>query len=200
MKRNTQQAIGALLCASLLGVSMLSGCSSPQPQEEEKKPEVVTKMTQMGNFTPLQTFSAQTADGKEVTSENFAAVDATLVVLWSPSDKDVMSLLQDYTSWSKMLPANIQVMTFCKDYENGGEQVLKDSGFTGTTIVSGDGHYQEFVDEASYTPMAVVLGSDGSVLSEPLGGVPNDVGSAYAKLINQSLAAEGKTAQNVAAR
>lgn len=197
MKRDIKRTVGALVCAGLLCVGSIavSGCSEPT---QEEKHEVTTKMTQLGEFPALRSFTAQTADGKEVTPENLASADATLAVVWSPADKGIGSLLKELGSWSKMLPSSVKVMTFCKDYEDGGAEVLKDSGYAGTTVVDGDGHYQEFVDEAHTTPMAVVLGSDGAVLDEPLAGVPNDLGASYAKLINQGLIAEGKTELNVA--
>ncbi|MBR3316444.1 MAG: hypothetical protein IKG21_01300 [Atopobiaceae bacterium] len=181
-----KHGIVALLVACLL----LSGCGAPAA-EEGQSPEIVAKKTELSKLPALASFTAKTAENKDFSSKDLEGKSCTVVVVWSGQDEDVNKYLGDLRAWADLLPKDIQVITICTDYEDDGKYVLNEANYNGTTLVSGDEDYLEFVGAIEKTPTAVAIDTDGTLLAEPLEGVPDDLQTAYGKLLNQALAQKG---------
>ena len=123
----------------------------------------------------------------------------TIITVWSQNSESCVEEMPDVAAWSKMLPKSMQSITFCTDYDQNGAQVLKDAGFEGVTVVSGDGDYEKFMSQIARTPTAVVVDADGNILEEPVEGAPINLATSYTKLINKGLTHQGKATINVAA-
>lgn len=192
-----KKQIAAVCVSCALVGGILVGCGA-QPAQNAEQSEV-TQDEAEGRLSNLNSFTAKTADGKEFSNKNFASADVTLITVWSENSESCKDEMADVAAWSKMLPKSVQSITFCTDYDQDGAQVLKDAGFEGVTVVSGDGDYEKFISQISRTPTAVVVDTEGNILEEPVEGAPINLTTSYTKLINQGLTDEGKATINVAA-
>lgn len=155
--------------------------------------------TSPSDYANLNSFTAKTMDGGTFTQADLAKADVTLINYWATTCGFCVDELPDIAAWAKKLPANVQVITVCGDYEfesEAAKAILKEAGFEGTTLVSGDGDFEKFSNDIIFLPTTVVVDSSGNIV-ETLDVAAKDVSGTFTKLVNAALEAAGKDAISV---
>lgn len=155
--------------------------------------------TSPSDYANLNSFTAKTMDGGTFTQADLAKADVTLINYWATTCGFCVDELPDIAAWAKKLPANVQVITVCGDYEfesEAAKAILKEAGFEGTTLVSGDGDFEKFSNDVIFLPTTVVVDSSGNIV-ETLDVAAKDVSGTFTKLVNAALEAAGKDAISV---
>ena len=189
----------------ILALSLLTACEEDNPlkhcvvsrrveksteknrKEEEKKAE---------NALPdLHAFTAQTLDGGTFSEKDLTGKDLTVINIWQTTCAPCIEEMPELASLAASLPDNVSLITWCLDGLDEKEtvdEIMKESGFANSTIISGDGDLTELYRALMYTPTTVALDADGNMVGEPLIGSPEDAKEAYKDYINQALNAIGK--------
>ena len=146
--------------------------------------------------TALASFSAQTEDGGEWSSEDLNSVDVTMVNLWGTFCGPCINEMPEIASLQKELPDNVAIVACCGDYsdETAGDcrDILEESGYTGTNLISFEGDLQTLVDNSQFYPTTYFFDSEGNQVADPVVGAPADPKTDYLNSINQALEAIGK--------
>lgn len=225
--KNVTNTITACALTTILAfgsLATLSGCGSKQgagqtPAAQAPASQPTTNDVELGpgqlisegegayetedrtTFSNLATFTAKTADGKTFTQDDLAKADVTIVTFWSLGCGACMEELSQVASLQKTLPSNVQVISVCADdYTMDGEvaQAMKDVGFEGTTLESGDGDLRNVVSEIQYVPTTIAVDSTGKTVGTAIVGASGDVNKEFTQLINESLRQAGKDPINAA--
>lgn len=184
-----------LLCAALL---LLSGCGTrdsgagPAPEPETAPAE---EAADAGTGTTLAQFSAGTLDGETFTQADIQSKDVTVLNFWALSCRPCIAELPDLADLAAALPENVQLVTVCLDgygSEDTVKEVLEEAGFTGVTLISGDGDLAALAGSLIYTPTTVFVDSQGAQVGDPLVGASEDLAERYLTAINAVLARSGK--------
>lgn len=154
-----------------------------EPQEDENP------------FSNLNEFQALALDGSTITQDDFSDKDITVINFWALSCGPCLAEMPDLAALEKALPENIQLMTVCLD--GGGneeyvEYVLDQSGFEGTTLLSGEGDLLALCQELQYTPTTVLVDSEGNTVGEAIIGGKENLAEFYTACINSALTDMGK--------
>lgn len=225
--KNVTNTITACALTTILAfgsLATLSGCGSKQgagqtPAAQAPASQPTTNDVELGpgqqisegegayetedrtTFSNLATFTAKTADGKTFTQDDLAKADVTIVTFWSLGCGACMEELSQVASLQKTLPSNVQVISVCADdYTMDGEvaQAMKDVGFEGTTLESGDGDLRNVVSEIQYVPTTIAVDSTGKTVGTAIVGASGDVNKEFTQLINEALKQAGKDPINAA--
>lgn len=144
----------------------------------------------------LNSFTARTLDGGSFTADDFSGADVTVINIWSTTCGPCIREMPELAEFAAGLPDSVRVMTWCIDAEYSPDRsqigaFMKDCGFSGITLTSGDGDMQTFLEKLQYTPTTVFLDSSGNLLSEPVIGA-GDIEIQYTEKINDGLSKLGK--------
>lgn len=202
----------------LTGVGMLSACSAansagsgasvPSAKTDNIYAETDTILTEPAAKKPdtteqpvyslpnLNSFTARTLDGGSFSADDFSDADITVINIWSTTCGPCIREMPELAEFAAGLPDTVRVMTWCIDAEYSPDrsqigQFMKDCGFHGITLTSGDGDMQTFLEQLQYTPTTVFLDSSGNLLSEPVIGA-GDIEIQYTAKINDGLTKLGK--------
>lgn len=192
-----KQLLPLLLCAALL---LLSGCGAKEDSGAGPAPEPETapaeEAADAGTGTTLAQFSAGTLDGETFTQADIQSKDVTVLNFWALSCGPCIAELPDLADLAAALPENVQLITVCLDgygSEDTAREVLEEAGFTGITLISGDGDLAALAGSLIYTPTTVFVDSQGAQVVEPLVGAHEDLAERYLTAINAVLAQSGIT-------
>lgn len=183
-----------LLCAALL---LLSGCGGKEPNTMPAPEPEATPAEEAGaeNGTVLAEFSAGTLDGGVFTQADVQNKDVTVLNFWALSCGPCIAELPDLAALAAALPENVQLITVCLDgygSEDDAREVLEEAGFTGVTLISGDGDLAALAGTLIYTPTTVFVDSQGVQVGDSLVGAREDLAGRYLTAINAVLTQSGK--------
>lgn len=124
-------------------------------------------------FSNIKTFTAKTLDGGTFTQEDIAAKDVTVINFWSLLCGYCVDELPDIAKYSTTLPDNVQIITVCLGLDGKAEieaakSTLQDAGFTGITLMEGDGDFSIVCDEVQYTPTTIFVDKDGNTVGDAI--------------------------------
>lgn len=191
-----KKIISFMLGAMLIIGILMTGCTG------EKKPVKDTNANQNESVSveenklgELKSFEAKTLDGKDFTQDDIAKKDVTVINFWSVYCGPCVDEMPDIAKFSKSLPDNIQVITVNLDGEQEQsftEQILKESGFEGITLVSGKGDIGKVSDGIQYTPTTIIVDKDGNIIGEAIIGGQENLAETFTSAINIALKSMGK--------
>lgn len=166
-------------------IFLLAACGAPQDSGTGSD----------AGFPPLASFTAQTIDGGEFTERDFAQADVTMINIWSTTCSPCIREMPELAELEQSLPDNVRLITYCIDGADNYETasgILADAGFTGITLISGDGDLEKLYYSLEYTPTTLFVDDSGNMIGEVLIGAAADAVSYYTEGINQALSALGK--------
>ncbi len=214
--KNVKTITTATLIAGALCTTLLAGCGgakttaaadlnpAPEPVVEQSSDVATTSQTDdvtyenalaAEGFVDLASFSAQTIDGKTFTQDDLAKADVTVINCWATFCGYCVEELPAIAEWAKTQPENVQVITVCADYEANPEaarEILDAAGFTGTTLVSGTGDFQNLLGSVMYLPTTVVVDNTGKGVGDVLEGATSDVAGTFGQMVQNALDARGE--------
>ena len=187
--------LGALLLLALAGCGGKKD-SQPSPEESQtsqspsaEEPEGAAAL---GN---LSSFTAGTLDGGTFTQDDIAAKDVTVLNFWALTCPPCIAEMPELASFAGALPDNVQVVTVCLDGSGNEETVssiLDEAGFSGVTLVAGDGDLAALAGNLMYTPTTLVADSAGTLMGDPIIGGQKDLPGTFLAAVNDALQAGGK--------
>ena len=71
-------------------------------------------------------------------------------------------------------------------------KLVDDAGYTGATILTGDGDLGALAGMILYIPTTVLADSQGNLVGDPIIGGQQDLAATYLAAVNSALAAAGK--------
>ena len=187
-----------LLCAVFaVTVSVLaSGCSqekdSPPPSGQYAGGSDTGTAAELGS---LKSFSAGTLDGGTFTQDDIAAKDVTAINFWSLTCGPCIIEMPDLAAFAAALPENVQLVTVCLDglgNEETAKSILEESGFTGVTLISGDGDLAALCGNLMYTPTTIFADAGGSLIGDAVIGGQEDLSGTFLAAVNKVLVESGK--------
>lgn len=200
-----------LLPAALLAACLLAaGCaadapapapSSPAPAESSSAAQAPASSSQSGEgntaaqLGSLCSFTAGTLDGGSFGPEDLAEKDITIVNFWATFCGPCIAEMPDLAALAGALPDNVGLVTVCLDGGGDPEAVRKlvdDAGYTGATILTGDGDLGALAGMILYIPTTVLADSQGNLVGDPIIGGQQDLAATYLAAVNSALAAAGK--------
>ncbi len=170
-------------------IMSLSACGKKDSASAEKIAE------NKSGFPSLNSFNAKTLDGGEFTDAGFNDYDVTIINVWGITCGPCIREMPEIAEYRKNLPEKVQFLTWCVDayyYPEETKQVLKEAGYDGITITSGDGDLEEFLNELIYTPTTVAVDKDGNIIGEAMIGAPSNFKDSYDIFLDDALKAIGK--------
>lgn len=190
-----------LLCAVFaVTVSVLtSGCSqekdSPPPSGQSAQNADGGDTGTAAELGSLKSFSAGTLDGGTFTQDDIAAKDVTAINFWSLTCGPCIVEMPDLAAFAAALPENVQLVTVCLDglgNEETAKSILEESGFTGVTLISGDGDLAALCGNLMYTPTTIFADAGGSLIGDAVIGGQEDLSGTFLAAVNKVLAESGK--------
>lgn len=150
-------------------------------------------------FSDLKTFTAKTLGGGTFTQEDIAAKDVTVINFWSLLCGYCVDELPDIAKYATTLPDNVQVITVCLGLDGEAEieaakSTLQDAGFSGITLMEGDGDFSDVCDEIQYTPTTIFVDKDGNTVGDAIISAvgADQMAEAYTQHINDALRKMGQ--------
>lgn len=150
-------------------------------------------------YGDLTKFTAKTLDGGTFTQKNIEEKDVTVLNFWAPGCQNSRSQLPELASLAETLPENVQIVTVYLGDEDKAEleeagKILKEAGFTGTTLVQGAGDLAAMADKVQYTPTTLFVNKEGKTAETALVGAlePAEFKTTYLDQINALLKAAGQ--------
>lgn len=150
-------------------------------------------------FSNLKTFTAKTLDGGTFTQEDIAAKDVTVINFWSLLCGYCIDELPDIAKYAATLPDNVQVITVCLGLDGemeieAAKSTLQEAGFTGVTLMEGDGNFSTVCDEVQYTPTTIFVDKDGNTVGDAIVSAldADQMAEAYTQHINVVLKTLGQ--------
>lgn len=192
-KAELEQQIKAYLDANMENyLNDYFGWDDSYSDDSEQEPD----RTQFSN---LKTFTAKTLDGGTFTQEDIAAKDVTVINFWSMLCGYCIDELPDIAKYASTLPDNVQVITVCLGLDSDAEIeaakcTLQDAGFTGISLMEGDGDFAIVCDEVQYTPTTIFVDKDGNTVGDAITTAmeADQITEAYTRHINNVLKAVGQ--------
>ncbi|MEY8320522.1 TlpA disulfide reductase family protein [Lachnospiraceae bacterium 46-61] len=192
---------------SFMICTFVTGCSS-EKQIEKQSEQIFENQQTMQNinnemnvsFSNLNTFEAKTLNDEIFTQSDFSDKDVTVINFWSLLCGPCIEEMPDIAEFSKKLPDNVQIITVCLDGEYDTEitkQILEESGFDGTTLLTGDGDFQKIYSELQYTPTSIFVDKYGNIVGDAIIGGQKNFAESYTKAINDILKSMGKEAISI---
>ncbi len=143
-----------------------------------------------GEFPDLMDFKAYTLDGEKMTDRDLRSYDVTVINIWSVTCGPCINEMPALAEFSASLPENVGFFTVCLDGESAAERaagILKQAGYTGITVISGDGDMLRLMDSVMYIPTTIFVDSRGKNVGEAFVGAPRDTIQYYTDALNQAL-------------
>ena len=147
----------------------------------------------------LKTFTAKRLDGSTFTQEDIAAKDVTVINFWSLLCGYCIDELPDIAKYAATLPDNVQVITVCLGLDGemeieAAKSTLQEAGFTGVTLMEGDGDFSTVCDEVQYTPTTIFVDKDGNTVGDAIVSTldADQMAEAYTQHINDVLKTLGQ--------
>ena len=203
--------ITLLLCAAASIALLTTGCAQkPNPSAASSQPAqsqpAQSQSSQSGSgadspagtasmLGSLQSFTALTLGGESFTQDDIAAKDITVLNFWALTCPPCIAEMPELASFAGALPDNVQVVTVCLDGSGNEETVssiLDEAGFSGVTLVAGDGDLAALAGNLMYTPTTVLADSEGNLVGEAIIGSPRDLTGTYLAAVNAALTTGGK--------
>ena len=157
--------------------------------------------TQRIHYTDLpdvHNFTAKGLNGESLSQADFARADVTVINFWSTTCPPCIREMPELAEFEKSLPDNVQLWTWCYDgsfNEKETREILSQSGYTGTTIVSWDGDLESLCGHLMYTPTTMFFDAQGNMIAKEIIGATGVAGP-YSEAINAALTAMGKPAMS----
>lgn len=195
-----KRSLALLFCAALITSVLAAGCSgkteppadASQPVQDVSDDASTGTARELGS---LHSFEAGTLDAEIFTQDDIAGKDMTVVNFWSLTCRPCIAEMPDLAAFSGALPDNVQVVTVCLD-GSGNEEVaravLDNAGYTGVTLISGNGDLAALCMNLIYTPTTVLVDSEGNLMGNPITGMQADLSETLLTAVNAALAAGGK--------
>lgn len=164
--------------------------------QEDRTEGQINRPVEQENQPGLGTFEAKTLDGETFTQEDIAKKDATLINFWTTYCGPCIEEMPKIAEFAKTLPDNVQIITVCLDTgteADSAKEILEKAGFSGATLVSGDGGLAEVVGGIMYTPTTIVVDQEGNVVGDAIIGGQKNLEETFTASINEALKAAGKT-------
>ena len=204
--------ITLLLCAAASIALLTTGCAqkpnppaaSSQPARSQPSQSGQSSQSSSGADSPagtasmlgsLQSFTALTLDGESFTQDDLAAKDITVLNFWALTCPPCIAEMPELASFAGALPDNVQMVTVCLDGSGNEEMVssiLDEAGFSGVTLVAGDGDLAALAGNLMYTPTTLVADSAGTLMGDPIIGGQKDLPGTFLAAVNDALQAGGK--------
>ena len=200
-----KKVFALLLCADLTISMLVAGCSggktppasSDKPAQSENGGSAATgTAAELGS---MKSFTAATLDGGSFTQEDIAAKDVTVINFWSMLCGYCIDELPDIAKYAATLPDNVQVITVCLGLDGemeieAAKSTLQEAGFTGVTLMEGDGDFSAVCDEVQYTPTTIFVDKDGNTVGDAIVSAldADQMAEAYTQHINDALKAMGQ--------
>ena len=204
--------ITLLLCAAASIALLTTGCAqkpnppaaSSQPARSQPSQSGQSSQSSSGADSPagtasmlgsLQSFTALTLDGESFTQDDLAAKDITVLNFWALTCRPCIAEMPDLAAFAGALPDNVQVITVCLDgagNEETVQSVLDGAGFTGVTLVAGDGDLVDLAWNVIYTPTTVCADSEGKLIGKTIIGGQRDLEGTLLTAVNEVLKDGGK--------
>lgn len=204
--------ITLLLCAAASIALLTTGCAqkpnppaaSSQPARSQPSQSGQSSQSSSGADSPagtasmlgsLQSFTALTLDGESFTQDDLAAKDITVLNFWALTCPPCIAEMPELASFAGALPDNVQMVTVCLDGSGNEEMVssiLDEAGFSGVTLVAGDGDLAALAGNLMYTPTTLVADSAGTLMGDPIIGGQKDLPRTFLAAVNDALQAGGK--------
>jgi|GEM_PF-684154 len=145
----------------------------------------------------LTSFSCQTLDGKTITEKDFSGKDVTVINFWSTTCGPCVEEIPQLETLRKSLPDNVQLLLVCIDgssdaAKQNAQKLIKETGYTGTVAMTGDGDMESISQKIQYIPMTLFFDENGKAIGSSIVGMAQDVKSTYKSEINKLLSAMGK--------
>lgn len=183
---------GGILLTACGGIGLYTGNETDLAEQTEAQTESSTAegadeeydpFTQKPQFPDLHSFTAKTLSGGSFTAEDFADADVTAINIWSTTCGPCIREMPELAEYANSLPENLQIITWCLDAEYTKDSAdissfLEQSGFTGVTLISGDGDLQKLYGKLLYTPTTVFVDSAGNMVAEVIIGA-GDIETKY---------------------
>lgn len=190
------------LFSFILIISMLTiGCSKeadptnspeqPVQTENETEPSAGTA-SQLGS---LKSFSATTLDDGTFTQDDLAAKDLTIINFWALMCGPCIKEMPDLAAFSKALPDHVQMITVCLDGtwdKETTKSVLNEAGYEGITLLSGDGDFEDLIQQIQYTPTTILVDSQGNLRGDAIIGTQKNLSETFLAAVNAALKADKK--------
>lgn len=186
-----------LLIAGMMALGLFAaGCAGNDGDVKEiEKQEAENDANGSQKKETLKSFNAETLDGLDYTQEDLAKKDVTVFHFWALTCAPCIREMPDIAEFAKSLPENVQLITVCLDGgydQEGAKSVLKEAGYEGLTLLSGDGDFQKLCYEIQYTPTTIVVDKDGNMIGEEIIGAQENLTRVYTDAINEALSSMGK--------
>lgn len=192
-----------LLMGTALACSIfVAACGKEEAPVESTEGGKIQRSTEASTETNAETelgigaFEAKTLDGGSFTDKDIAEKDATLLNFWATYCGPCIEELPDIAKLEKELPDNVQIVTVCLDAgteADTAEEILKEAGFEGITLVSGNGGLAEIIGSIMYTPTTIVVDSEGKLVGDAIIGGQKNLEEAFTAALNGALKSTGKT-------
>ena len=201
-----KKSVAMLLCAAAAGL-LITGCAKEPSQTPDISPAASSVVSSSAPDTPdssenlasqlgsLESFSAVTLEGESFTQDDIAAKDATVINFWALTCRPCIAEMPDLAAFAGALPDNVQVITVCLDgagNEETVQSVLDEAGFTGVTLVAGDGDLVDLAWNVIYTPTTVCADSEGKLIGKTIIGGQRDLEGTLLMAVNEVLKDGGK--------
>lgn len=188
----------AVLLTLILLTGTAAGCGTASKKtgiSESRTAETAAETD--SDLNNLNSFKATTLDSKTFTQKDFAGKDITVINCWSTGCGSCIDEMPDLAKLAKSLPANVQFITYCldgSDYAKYAEDILKQAGYEGTTLISGDGDLEKLNEKIQYTPTTVFVDKNGNIVGEAIIGSDANITETFKNSINSALKSIGKEA------
>ncbi len=141
----------------------------------------------------LTEFSAYTVDGEEITQEDLADYDLTMINFWTTWCTYCLYEMPELANLQKNVPDNVQVLTCCLSYEDLEEvrSLNHDSGYEGITITEPHGEMAVIANNILSFPITLFFDSKGRAVGTGVIGYMPEADVFYSKLINELLGEMG---------
>lgn len=183
-----------LLLGLLLSLAIfIVGCGENQSANETKTTNDV--QSQEEDYGELKSFETKTLTGETFTEKDFAKKDVTAINCWSVSCGPCVEEMPELAKFSEKLPENIRLITLCLDSEEEipeAKSILKEAGFTGTTILMGNGDMEKLNSHILYTPTTIFVDGEGNIIGNAVIGGQENLADTMTAAINSALKAIGK--------
>ena len=201
-----KKSAAMLLCAAAAGL-LITGCAKEPSQTPDISPAASSVVSSSAPDTSdssenlasqlgsLESFSAVTLEGESFTQDDIAAKDATVINFWALTCRPCIAEMPDLAAFAGALPDNVQVITVCLDgagNEETVQSVLDEAGFTGVTLVAGDGDLVDLAWNVIYTPTTVCADSEGKLIGKTIIGGQRDLEGTLLTAVNEVLKDGGK--------
>lgn len=174
----------------LLSALLFSACSIKKAEKGKSVKERTNLEGTAKKFGNLKDFACKTLDGKKFELKDLKAYDLTILNFWSTWCGPCVEEMPELADFAAKLPENVQFVTVCLDGDEAPKEakaILKEAGFRGRTIVSGEGDFLIVCDRIQYTPTTVLVDSEGNLIGDEMVGVQEDTEKAYLSYVNNAL-------------